>query len=98
MTRWGYTTIDPMAPYVMATSVSGWNSPNCGKCYRVSGPAGTRYVTAIDQCGPAPGGGMHFDIHPTAYREIMGDSGVFNGSGYVTYSEVSSWNCRGNRG
>ena len=57
-TRWGYSTIDPMAPYVMATSVSGWNSPNCGKCYRVSGPAGTRYITAIDQCAPGPGGIM----------------------------------------
>jgi hypothetical protein len=68
MTRWGYSTIDPMAPCVMTTSFSDWISPNCGKCYRVSGPAGTRFVTAIDQCSPAPGGGMHFDIHPTAYR------------------------------
>ena len=100
MTRWDYSTIDPMAPYVTATSVSGWNSPNCGKCYGVSGPAGTRYITAIDQCAPGPGGIMHFDIHihPTAYREVMGESGVFAGSGYVTFSEVSSSNCRGNKG
>ncbi len=43
---------------------------------KVSGPADTRFVTAIDQCSPAPGGGMHFDIHPTAYCKMKGDAGV----------------------
>jgi hypothetical protein len=41
---------------------------------------------------------MHFDIHPEAYKELMGDKGVFDGSGYITYKEVASSNCRGNKG
>lgn len=98
MTRWGYSTIDPMAPYVAATSISGWNSPNCGKCFQVVGTAGTVYLTAIDQCVPGPGGGMHFDIHPTAFRELMGDAGVTAGVGYASFQEVASSNCRGNKG
>jgi hypothetical protein len=98
VTRWGYSTLAPLAPYVMATSISGWNSPNCGKCYEVSGPAGTRYITAIDQCAPDVGGGMHFDIHPQAFREVMGDAGVFAGSGRANFREVASSNCKGNRG
>jgi len=98
ITRWGYSTIDPMAPYVAATSVSGWNSPNCGNCYEVVGAVSTVYLTAIDQCAPAPNGGMHFDIHPTAFRELMGDAGVTAGVGYVTFREVASSSCRGNRG
>ncbi len=39
---------------------------------------------SADQCGPAPGGGMLFNIHPTVYRKIMGDAGVFARSGQVT--------------
>lgn len=38
------------APYVTATTTSGWNSPNCGKCHEIVGLARTIYVTAIDQC------------------------------------------------
>ena len=98
MTRWGYSTIDPMAPYVAATSISGWNSPNCGKCYQIVGWAKTIYVTAIDQCGPGPSGEMHFDIHPDGYRELMGAAGVTAGSGSVTYKEVASSYCKGNKG
>jgi len=41
---------------------------------------------------------MHFDIHPQAFRELMGDAGVTAGTGYVTYKEVSSSRCRGNKG
>jgi len=43
-------------------------------------------------------GEMHFDIHPDAYRQLMGDSGVFAGSGYVTFKEVASSRCKGNKG
>lgn len=96
--RWGYSTIDPMAPYVAAVSNIEWNSPNCGKCYQIVGWAKTIYVTAIDQCGPGPSGEMHFDIHPDGYRELMGAAGVTAGSGSVTYKEVASSYCKGNKG
>jgi len=98
MTRWGYDTIDPMAPFVAATSISGWNSPNCGNCYEVVGSASTVYLTAIDQCGAGPEGMMHFDIHPTAFQMLMGDDGVDAGSDYVKFREVSSLKCMGNQG
>ena len=99
MTRWGYSTIDPMLPYVTATSFSNWNSPYCGQCYECVGPAGTVYLTAIDQVvAPSPGGELHFDVHPDAYREMMGDAGVQAGSGYLVYREVASFMCRGNLG
>jgi hypothetical protein len=87
-----------MAPYVAAVSNIEWNSPNCGKCYQIVGWAKTIYVTAIDQCGAGPSGETHFDIHPDGYRELMGDAGVTAGSGYVTYKEVASSYCKGNKG
>ena len=83
-------------PYVMATSnIDGRDSPNCGKCYLVSGPAGTRFITAITKSVPAAGGGMHFDIHPQAFREIMGEKLK---SGRLKFLEVASSKCEGNRG
>jgi len=98
VTRWGYSTIDPMAPYVAATSSSGWNSPNCGTCFEVAGTAGTVYLTAIDQCASGPGGEMHFDIHPAAFRELMGEAGVAAGVGHAAFREVAAASCRGNKG
>jgi expansin (peptidoglycan-binding protein) len=81
----------------MSTSnIDGLNSPNCGKCYMVEGPAGARFITAIDQSVPAAGGGMRFDIHPQAFREIMGEkskSGV-----PAIFREVASSKCKGNKG
>jgi hypothetical protein len=43
-------------------------------------------------------GEMHFDIHPDAFKELMGQTGYNAGTGYVTYKEVASSNCRGNKG
>lgn len=71
MTRWGYSTINPMVPYVSATYISRWNSPNCGKCYQIAGWAKTIYVTAIDQCRPGPSGEMNFNIHPDGYHALL---------------------------
>ena len=63
---------DPMIPYVTATSVSSWNSPNCGNCYEVTGAAGTIFLTAIDLTVAGPAGEMHFDMHPDAFTDLMG--------------------------
>ena len=87
-----------MAPYVSAVSNVVWNSPNCGKCYAVSAGGKTIYVTAIDGCGSGPNGQAHFDLHPTAFNELLGSAGVAAGSGTATYTEVASSMCRGNKG
>ena len=85
-----------MLPYVTATSISSWNSLNCGSCYELTGAAGTVFLTAIDLTVPGPAGEMHFDMHPDAFTELMG--GLAVGVGYVTFREVAHVNCRGNLG
>ena len=96
MTTFGYSTIDPMAPYVSAVSNLSWNSPNCGNCYAVSSGGTTVHVTAIDQCGEGPSGEMHFDMHPVAFYELLGDDGIRDGSAYVTFEEADPSLCKGN--
>merc|ERR1712176_1429773 len=96
ISTYGYDTIDPMSPYVAATSNIVWNSPNCGNCYAVTSGQKTVYITAIDQCGPGPNNEMHFDMHPVAFHELLGDDGIAAGTAYVTFTEVASAYCKGN--
>jgi hypothetical protein len=99
ITRWGYSTIDPMSPYVAAVSNVVWNSPNCGKCYKVTANNGkVIYVTAIDHCEPVGSAALHFDMHPTAFNELFGNQGYLDGHGFAAVTEVASSNCRGNKG
>jgi hypothetical protein len=102
MTRFGYTTIDPMSPYVAATSNVVWNSDKCGVCYAVKSDYNggtTVYVTAIDGSGGSPDpAALHFDLHPVAFEELLGKDGVAAGSSYVTYEEVDYHKCKGNLG
>ena len=37
-----------MFPYVAAYNNAPWNSPNCGKCMKITYKGKTIYVTAID--------------------------------------------------
>ncbi|CAB9523349.1 Desert hedgehog protein [Seminavis robusta] len=96
--QFGYYTIDPMFPYVSATSNIVWNSPNCGNCYELQAGGNTVYVTAIDQCGAGPAGELHFDMAQLAFVELLGDAGIAAGSGYATYRAVDGSNCVGNSG
>ncbi|KAI9207301.1 Cerato-platanin-domain-containing protein [Polychytrium aggregatum] len=102
MTRWGYSNLSPMWPYVMAFNGAGWNSPSCGTCIELTDTitGNTIHATVIDQCGPPPSGySAHFDIAPPAHQELFGASAsVSKGFGSATYRTVSSSNCRGNRG
>jgi hypothetical protein len=99
MTKFGYSNLSPMYPYVTAFSGATWNSPNCGKCVRVQGSVATVYLTVIDQCGPPPGGhDAHFDIAPTAFRELFGDAGVNAGVQIANWAFVDSSMCKGNKG
>lgn len=75
------------------------NSPNCGKCIKLTNKAANKsvYVTVIDQCGPAPPGyDAHFDISPDAFSILYGST--TQGIGSADWQFVSSTYCRGNRG
>jgi len=99
MTNFKYSNLSPMFPYVTAFSGATWNSPNCGRCVRLTSGGRTVHLTVIDQCGPAPGGyDAHFDIAPPAFRELFGDKGVTAGVQSADWQFVASSNCRGNRG
>ncbi len=39
-----------MYPYVAAYSGAGWNSPECGSCWRIEWYDREIFVTAIDRC------------------------------------------------
>jgi len=100
MTKFGYSTLSPMYPYVTAFSGATWNSPNCGRCVKVTSSRGNSvYLTVIDQCGGPPGGyDAHFDIAPPAFRELFGDAGVNAGVQSANWQFVDSSLCRGNKG
>ena len=66
--------------------------------YAVTSGGKMIHVTAMDKCGPGPGGEMHFDLHPTAFHELFGSAGGAAGSAYGTYAEAPSSRCRGNKG
>lgn len=97
--QYGYFTIDPLIPYLSAVSNLAWNSPVCGTCYELSDSSTqsgtTVYVTAVDQCGSGPQGVMHFDMHPDAFTELMGQAGIAAGSGYATFRAVDESMCHG---
>lgn len=101
ITRWGHSTVDPMFPYVAATSNLNWNSPVCGTCYKVYSPdtKKTIYVTTIDKVGnPGPNGELHFDLAYEAFIELLGNDGYLAGMASATYEAVSSSYCKGNGG
>jgi len=98
-TRWGYSTLSPLYPAVSAWSAVTWNSPNCGKCIQLTNPSNgnTAYVTAIDQCGPPPGGyTAHFDVAPDIFSKVFGST--TQGIGSANWAIVASNLCTGNRG
>lgn len=99
ITRWQINDLQSLYPYVSAFSMVQWNSPNCGKCIRLENPNNGRviYVTAIDYCGPPPGGyDAHFDLSPDAFSELFGGTG--QGIGSVEWGYADSSSCKGNRG
>jgi len=101
MTKFGYSDLGPMYPYVTAFSGATWNSPNCGRCIQVTNRAkgNSVYLTVIDQCGPPPAThDAHFDIAPPAFRELFGDAGVNAGVQNADWAFVASNLCRGNKG
>jgi len=101
VTRWGYTNLDPMFPYVSAWDKIAWNSPSCGSCIRLRNVANNNMIsiTAIDQCGPPPPPAQsHFDISKEAFTILFGNDGINAGHGNATWELVSNTNCKGNKG
>ncbi|PYI35240.1 Cerato-platanin-domain-containing protein [Aspergillus indologenus CBS 114.80] len=70
-----------------APTVSGWGSPNCGKCYQLTYGTTSIYVTAIDA---APGG---FNIAEAAMNSLTNNQAVALGRVTATYTEVDSSFC-----
>ncbi|RAL17782.1 allergenic cerato-platanin Asp F13 [Aspergillus homomorphus CBS 101889] len=70
-----------------APTVSGWGSPNCGKCYQLTYGSTSIYVTAIDA---APGG---FNLAQAAMDKLTGNRAVQLGRITATYTEVASSFC-----
>jgi len=101
MTKFKYTNLSPMFPYVTAFSGATWNSPNCGECVKLTDKVtgNTVFLTVIDQCGGPPGGfDAHFDIAPPAFDQLFGPAGKQAGHGGVTWSVAASSSCKGNKG
>ncbi|EAW14118.1 allergenic cerato-platanin Asp F13 [Aspergillus clavatus NRRL 1] len=75
-----------------APTIPGWNSPNCGKCYKLHFAAGnvdqTIYVTAIDA---APGG---FNIGLNAMNQLTGGLAGQLGRVTATYEEADKSFCK----
>jgi hypothetical protein len=97
MTRWKYTTLQPLFPYVAAWDKVTWNSPKCGSCIEVSWNGKSIYVTAIDQCGgPTPGHDSHLDISKEAFYKLFGDEGIQKGTMTANWAVVANSKCQGN--
>jgi len=100
ITRWGYTNLSPMFPYVTAISGLSWNSPQCGKCFKLTDTkSGTSIsVTVIDAVPVAPGYDMHYNLAEEAFTKLFGDAGVQAGHGELTFEETDFHDCQGNKG
>ena len=48
ITKFKYKDLSEMYPYVAAYSKAGWNSPNCGKCMKITYNGKSIFITAID--------------------------------------------------
>ncbi|KAH2771398.1 hypothetical protein KXV64_007913 [Aspergillus fumigatus] len=70
-----------------APTIPGWNSPNCGKCYKLQYEQNTIYVTAIDA---APGG---FNIATSAMDQLTNGMAVELGRVQATYEEADPSHC-----
>lgn len=90
----GYTTFKSLPTFPLiggSPTVAGWNSPNCGKCYRLHYQSGnidrTIHVLAIDA---APGG---FNIAVAAMNRLTNGMAKELGRVEATYVEVPDSVC-----
>ncbi|GFP56938.1 protein SnodProt1 [Trichoderma asperellum] len=78
----------PRFPYIGgAQAVAGWNSPNCGTCWKLTYSGKTIYVLAIDHAGAG------FNIGLDAMNALTNGNAVALGRVSATASQVAVSNC-----
>ncbi|RHZ64438.1 allergenic cerato-platanin Asp F13 [Aspergillus thermomutatus] len=92
MTKWPTFGSVPKFPLIGGSpTIPGWNSPNCGKCYKLHFAEGnidnTIYITAIDA---APGG---FNIGLNAMNQLTSGMATQLGRVQATYEEADPSLC-----
>ncbi|CAF1558914.1 unnamed protein product, partial [Didymodactylos carnosus] len=99
ISKYGYNSVAPLYPYVMAMSGVSWNSPQCGTCWKITNEAtGTSVnIAVIDGAGSVDGYGAHFDISPDAFNQLDSGSGAGMAAGHmiVQYEQVDTSSCQG---
>ncbi|KAJ3040768.1 hypothetical protein HDV00_010525 [Rhizophlyctis rosea] len=86
----GYKTLGsiPKFPNVAAAfTIEGWNSPQCGKCYRLKYEGRTVYVTAVDVAKEG------FVISMGVMDALTGGRAVEAGRVSVEWKQVGIYNC-----
>jgi hypothetical protein len=95
ITRFGFQKFGdiPNFPHIgAAAAVAGWNSPQCGTCWKLSytnanGKTKSINVLAIDHAGTG------FNVAQAAMDELTGGQAVALGVVGVTASQVAISNC-----
>ncbi|PTB40952.1 uncharacterized protein TrAFT101_006103 [Trichoderma asperellum] len=78
----------PRFPYIGgAQAVAGWNSPNCGTCWKLTYSGKTIYVLAIDHTAAG------FNIGLDAMNALTNGNAVALGRVSATASQVAVSNC-----
>ncbi|KAJ9653835.1 hypothetical protein H2201_009090 [Coniosporium apollinis] len=90
ITRYGWNIQGdvPRFPYVGGSStVAGWNSPNCGKCYSLQYRDRTVYILAVDHTANG------FNIAKTAMDDLTNGQAYQLGRIEAQTAEVALSNC-----
>ena len=78
----------PNFPYIGgASAIEGWNSPQCGSCWRISYKDKSIYVTAIDFAGDG------FNLSQKSLDDLTGEKAVELGSVEVNAVQVDKSKC-----
>ncbi|KAF4449178.1 putative SnodProt1 precursor [Fusarium austroafricanum] len=89
-TRYGWKTQGqiPKFPYIGgAQAVAGWNSPNCGTCWKLTYKGKSINVLAIDHAASG------FNISPTAMNALTNGQAIKLGRVDATAVQVPVSNC-----
>ncbi|KAI5807517.1 Cerato-platanin [Peziza echinospora] len=87
----GYSTLGavPGFPYVgAAPTIAGWNSPNCGACFRISwnGSGKTIYITGVDTSRSSG----NFVLSQQALNDLTNNQAVALGRVDVVWEQIPS--------
>ena len=86
----GFTTFSslPIFPFVGgAHFVSGWNSAECGSCWKMTYEGTTIFLTAVDTAG------VGFNIAEEAMKKLGGEAAIGAGKINVTVEAATPQDC-----